>query len=401
VYSKYHFVIFIKNKTARKYLRKAPKAGKEIIKFSLFILLVGISLPYYRTEIYDFEPTQPFHGNEIYNPYENWKPENLQKLNLHAHSHAWAGLTYGKNTQKELKTAYSKAGYKIPIASNYHLSDDEHFNQKIWVYEHGINLNKAHKLAINTPEVSYFDFPLWQNRSQKQQIIKELVQSGGMVAIAHPNVRNGHADLSDMRGYQFTEVLSHYANARNIWDRALLSGNLSWLLANDDTHDITKQKIGSFYNLLSENNDPIETLKSGNYLGLKTLERSLDFNLEYLRISEGTLRFKFSPNVTQVAIIIDGKKAKLTSENKGTIQLNEVRHYIRFEAENTSAQVFTNPIVRTTQKNQLDRYSAIQTINFTKTFIYRSFILLLNLSLFLIFYPKTIFQPKRKLLTKT
>jgi hypothetical protein len=394
-------VIFIKYKTARKYLRKAPKAGKEIIKFILFILLVGISLPYYRTEIYDFEPTQPFRGNEIYNPYENWKPENLQKLNLHAHSHAWAGLTYGKNTEKELKAAYSKAGFKIPIVSNYHLSDDEHFNQKIWVYEHGINLNKAHKLAINTPDVSYFDFPLWQNRSQKQQIIKELVQSGGMVAIAHPNVRNGHADLSDMRGYQFTEVLSHYANARNIWDRALLSGNLSWLLANDDTHDITKQKIGSFYNLLSENNDPIETLKSGNYLGVKTLERSLDFNLEYLRISDRTLRFKFSPNVTQVAIIIDGKKAKLTSENKGTIQLNEVRHYIRFEAENAYAQVFTNPIVRTTHKNQLDRYSATQAINFTKTFIYRSFILLLNLSLFLIFYPKTIFHSKRKLLTKT
>jgi hypothetical protein len=394
-------VIFIKNKTARKYLRKAPKAGKEIIKFSIFILLVGISLPYYRTEIYDFEPTQPFHGNEIYNPYENWKPENLQKLNLHAHSHAWAGLTYGKNTEKELKTAYSKAGYKNAIVSNYHLSDDEHFNQKIWVYEHGINLNKAHKLAINTPDVSYFDFPLWQNRSQKQQIIKEIVQSGGMVAIAHPNVRNGHADLSDMRGYQFTEVLSHYANALNIWDRALLSGNLSWLLANDDTHDITKQKIGSFYNLLSEKNDPIETLKSGTYLGVKTLERSLDFNLEYLRISKGTLRFKFSPNVTQVAIIIDGKKAKLTSEYEGTIHLNGVRHYIRLEAENASAQVFTNPIIRTTHKNQLDRYSVTQAINFTKTFIYRSFILLLNLSLFLIFYPKTIFQPKRKLLTKT
>lgn len=394
-------MIFIKNKTVRKYLRKAPKAGKEIIKFSLFALIVGISLPYYRTEIYDFESTQPFHGNEIYNPYENWKPENLQKLNLHAHSHAWAGLTYGNNTQKELKAAYSKAGYKIPIASNYHLSDDEQFNQKVWVYEHGINLTKAHKLAINTPQVSYFDFPLWQNRSQKQQIIKEIVQSGGMVAIAHPNIRNGHADLSDMRGYQFTEVLSHYANALDIWDRALLSGNLSWLLANDDTHDIAKQKIGSFYNLLSENNEPIEILKSGTYLGVKSLERSLDFNLEYLRITDGTLRFKFSPNVTQIAIIIDGKRVKLTSENKGTIPLNEVRHYIRFEAENASAQVFTNPIVRTTQKNHLERYSATQAVNFTKTLIYRSFILLLNLCLFLIFYPKTILQPKRKLLPNT
>jgi hypothetical protein len=83
------------------------------------------------------------------------------------------------------------------------------------VYEHGYNVLKSHCLAISPDHVSFFDFPLMQGASQQQCVIEHLRALHAVVALAHPAFGGGRsaADMKDLVGYHYTEVLSAYANS--------------------------------------------------------------------------------------------------------------------------------------------------------------------------------------------
>ncbi len=325
-------------------IKKALKFFKTQLIGLIGSLFIIVLLIYTQSIDYIFPKNKPFNGSKIYNPYQN-VGNTTQKANFHAHSIAWGGLTNGHNSPEELKKSYQKKGYSYCAISNYF--NHNPLNGPLQVYEHGINVAKAHCLAIGATKVALFDYPILQNLSQKQDIINRLKANQALVAIAHPGVRGGHgeADMRELVGYSFTEVLNHYYVSDNEWDAALMAGRLSWILANDDTHDIHKEPTFMIWNeIYGAKADILENLKAGKNYGIKTKNGINDLTIKYLQVINDSIKFDFGANATSLICIMDGKKQDFNF-GKGSILFPKNAHFIRFVASSNQAQLYTNPIV--------------------------------------------------------
>jgi hypothetical protein len=226
-------------------MKKATIVFTKLIISIILVVIFFIGSIYIQTTIYTFPPPTPFSGDSLINPYQNIDNKKY-KCNFHAHSKAWKGITNGHNSSQDLTKAYKDQGYTVAGISNYHcITDSINSNSPVYipVYEHGINIFKSHLLGIEPRKPSFFDFPLWQNTSQKQQIINDIRNNGGLVTIAHPKFMDGHTleDMAQLTNYQFVEVLNHYRISDEYWDAALTAGRLVYGIGNDDTHDIKNE----------------------------------------------------------------------------------------------------------------------------------------------------------------
>ena len=150
---------------------------KKIFRFIIKTVLVAIvlvvfvvSIFYINTTIFNFPEPEAFSGDKVFNPYQNL-PDSSYRANFHAHSVAWKSVTNGHNTEKDVFDGYTERGYDIAAISNYHkISTYAKTRTDLYVpaYEHGYNIFKSHCLSINSPKVSYFDYPLYQLKSHKQ-----------------------------------------------------------------------------------------------------------------------------------------------------------------------------------------------------------------------------------------
>lgn len=292
-----------------------------------------------------------FQGESWYNPYENGTNFD-QKLNFHAHSKTWGGITNGKQSDHEVLAAYQKKGYRMAALSNYFSIADQPFS----VYEHGINLKKSHRLVLLADEVVYFDYPFGQNWHQKQDMINRLREKGGYVVLAHPQFAQGHTetDFQKLVGYHFTEVVNHYRISEKEWDEGLRSGHLSWLLANDDTHDIQHEPTFQNWSCVEDSftnpNELMELLLKGRHVGYHDTTGLTQAKLVHMKIQRDQLSFQFSEDVDSVRIVWDDGKNWLIGY-KGEIPLLD-KKFVRLVAYSRGAMLFTNPIVRFS-KNKL------------------------------------------------
>jgi hypothetical protein len=378
--------------------KKLQKLSKGFIKsffFVLVILLIGV---YYQTEIYDFDKPEKILGSKLYNPYLKWDNENTVKANFHAHTKAWKGLTNGANTEEEIRAQYKKLGYDVAAISNYHTIDKnaDKLSINIPCFEQGYNTSKIHFLAIDASETADLDFPFFQGTSQKQSRINKILKTATLVAIAHPKLKGAFTqeDLKNLKGYQLFEVMSPYTESFDLWDYALKSGNLSWLLANDDTHDLKKQAAGRFFNLISvpskNKNTTIEALKEGNHVAYASEDGFVDVFLDKISVDSNTVRYRFSGNIGTVRMVKDGKKYDI--EPFGKITLNPQDRYVRFEVSNEKCRLYTNPIYRNANLN-LGLNNFLVKLNLPHTMMYRLACLAFGFLCFLaIFYgiPKTL-----------
>ena len=275
-------------KVADKKIYNLLNVCKGIIKFLLTTLIVALVCIYYQTEIFNFQHAKVELDTFFYNPYANWKKDRVLKANFHAHAKAWKGITNGHNSEEELTKAYRDLDYQVAAVSNYHkVSELKHPDViKIPTYEHGYNVTKAHFLAIDASQTDLLDFPIGQSLSHKQARVQNIKKHASLVALAHPGVRNAftESDLRQLKGYDLFEVLSPYFESFYLWDYALSQGNLSWLLANDDTHDLVSQPAGRFFNVISalkkDKKSVIEALKVGNHVAYASEKGKTDVFLE-------------------------------------------------------------------------------------------------------------------------
>ncbi len=210
-----------------------------ILKRTICLLVILAALPYFRAPVYRFPPPQPFSGTAWWSPYAHLRG-SWQRANLHAHGRAWLGLTNGRQSDAEVAAAYRRRGYTVAGISDYqHIAPDG--ISAIPIYEHGYNILKRHQLAIGARSVDWFDFPLWQWRSQKQYVLDRLQRASALVAINHPRGRNAYTadDMRALTNYGLLEVASGPFTAEALWDVALSAGRPVWALGDDDSHDIT------------------------------------------------------------------------------------------------------------------------------------------------------------------
>lgn len=337
-------------------LRVLLRGVQALALLVLLVLFVAVGF-YLRSEIYQFAPAQPFSGSSLYNPYDSMPPLRF-KANFHAHSRSWGGLTNGHQSDSTLITAYLSRGYHLPSLSNYHQISDWSLNKAplyVPVYESGYNPLKSHLLVMGLDRPSYFDFPLYQNTSQQQQIIHGLRDRGAVLVMAHPDFGGGRRleDMPLLGGYHFMEVFNHYRHSEKYYDAALSAGRLSWVMANDDTHDLHREATFKRWNVLmgdqAKTRDVMQQALMGRHYAVYAEDSSFDKALVSCTApSENQRVFRFSHPLERIQAIGQNGKVLASSQNTDTllVELGAQESYARVVALDKGAQLLLNPMVR-------------------------------------------------------
>ena len=350
------------------------KFFRFILRTLLYMLLIiaGMLFSFYvMAPVYQFSGPVKFAGNKLYNPYKNMHPDNWKKYNFQVQSKAWMGLTDGrKNTNEMIDSVYSALGFDHVATSDYqkinHYGKDK--PSFIPTYEHGYNLFKVHQLCIGAKKVQWTDLILWQSRSMKQWVIDLLKNDARIVALAHPSLRNGYTpkDLRYLTNYDMMEVLSGQSISEEQWDTALSSGQLVWLLANDDTHDVLHLgEIGKKFTLINaattDREDIVSNMLAGNCYGVdyyvnndttaKEKGNAIK-KLAYLTRAElqgDTFLVEFSQNVKEILFIGENRKVQKTvyDKHKAYYVIQPDDPYIRVKANfYYLCDLYLNPVIR-------------------------------------------------------
>lgn len=353
------------------------------------VLLAIASVFYIQTTIYKFNDPKGFSGDHFYNPYENWDTSSVLKANFHAHTTAWGGTTNGENTPTQLIEAYKKRNYDIISISNYFNINRNNDTSALYipVYEHGLNILKSHKLAINPSKVEYFDYPIVQSLSHKQEIINRLRDNDALVVVAHPKFLNGHTkeDLKYLEGYHFLEVLNHYRISDQHWDAALSAGKLVWIVGDDDTHQIVEGAWNTFVmwtmiHAEKSKKQALDAMKAGKMYGMRGRDAHIWNTLQSCSIINDTITFTFS-NISDTLRLYGQGGELLAEKTKATsisIATTNVSNYVRCKANTNFRSIYTNPIVRYDGKNIPYNYLNQPEINYFNTWLLRVLILLFN-----------------------
>ena len=253
--------------------------------------------------------TTPFSGDYWHNPYQGVDLTNVYNINLHAHTDRWGIFTDGRGTTpKILYDTYNRMGFDVIAISDY-LSINRFRDTEpdyIPIYERGCNIKKTHQLIIGAKRVFPFDVILPQTTRMKQYFINKLKETGELVVLVHPKSWGGYSDedLQRLTGYDLFEVLNRHDDVQEkAWDMVLSSGKLLYLLASDDSRDMTKwqYRVGHrFTRIFSENTNAgniLNTLRKGRHYGvaMPILPRET--------FEEKSARFKSLPNVTRFELV--------------------------------------------------------------------------------------------------
>lgn len=343
---------------------------------------------------YSFEEPKPFAGNYLHNPYKNMNPDNWIQSNFHAHTRQFGGITNGRlNTNEMLDSVYSALGFKhIGISDynkiNYYDSVNPSF---IPTYEHGYGIFKIHQLCVGAEKVGMLDYFAFQNLSMKQHTINRLSEKTRLVIIAHPSfVKKGYLveDMKYLSNYKLMEVLNGFRISCEHWDEALSNGHLVYLIANDDSHDVTDiTDVATRFTMINSPKNEAEylldALENGMAVGVdfpivynETLEQKiarLNKNLPYItnvEVRNDTLFVSASKEAAVIKFIGPNSEVLSSQKNKSTAayhikaENNYVRTVLTFK-DGTS--LYINPITRHENENIVKQ--RLDKVNYPKTII--------------------------------
>ena len=240
----------IKNKVLRWLLIALSVLLGLLIGYWLFVYLI--------TPRYQFREGRPFHGEYLYNPYQDMDPDAWKQYNFHCHSRKHFGITNGRlSKEKDIDSIYEALGY-----DHYGISDYMHINTHrseqpgyIPAYEHGYGFfRKIHQLCIGADGLVWMDYPFAQNLDMKQHMLNVLQQHTRFAVPAHPSFTKGYK-ITDMRylsGYRLLEVCNPYGMGFEHWDAALSTGHRVYGIGDDDTHNVLNpNEVGRFFTMIN------------------------------------------------------------------------------------------------------------------------------------------------------
>ncbi len=257
----------------------------RVIKYFFLLILFIAVLPYLTCPIYKYPETSVFKGSSFYNPYEHIDPSKWLKANFHGHTRVWWGLTSGSKSEAgEFIKKYKELEYDIIGISDYQFINPL---SKVPVYEHGVGLSKNHQLSIGAESVLWKEYLFFQNFHHKQNIIAGLREKNNLISINHPDLLKAYDgnDIKRLRGFDLLEVVNHnFFNAQALWDTVLSNGYPVFMVANDDTHDITNPKdFGYGYTLINSSSskpeDVIDALGKGRAIGVEMEPQKVDLTV--------------------------------------------------------------------------------------------------------------------------
>ncbi len=352
-------------------MKKLLRFIRRTFFYMLLIIATMLFAFYLMAPVYDFSGPGSFSGSKLYNPYKNMEPTQWKRYNFQVQSRAWLGLTSGRGNSNELiDSVYTALGFDYVATSDYQKINLHGKNKPSFIptYEHGYNFFKTHQVCIDARKVLWTDLAIWQSKSMKQWIIDQLKEDCGIVALAHPALRKGYKlkDMQFLCRYDLLEVLCGTHISANHWDVALSSGQLAWILADDDTHDIRNLKeLGRSFTMINSpttnKKDVLAALSSGNSYGVNyynsidtTLKEKADQikKLPYLVSAElkgDTFSVTFSRHMLHIEFIGENGqiRKKISNKRSASYIIQPDDPYIRVKANfYYVCDYYLNPVVR-------------------------------------------------------
>jgi hypothetical protein len=345
------------------------------------LLLFLIAIPSLLAPVYRFPTPQPFAGQALWNPYAHLTG-TWQKANLHAHGHAWGGVTNGRQTDDEVVRAYRQHGYAVAGVSNYGSIAALNGVDTIPLYEHGYNISKAHQLAIGARRVVWLDFPFWQSLDQKQLILDRVGAAADLVSLNHPNTGYVDDDMRNLTGYQLMEIVNGPFPVEDLWDAALSAGHVVWALANDDAHDVTNlRRTFIAWNMIGAPSasaaDVISALRQGRSYAVSLVGNSADAALKSVEVSESTMTIA-STGVPATYLFVGQDGAVRGTANQvmeATYTFAATDTYIRTVIRTPNMVMYINPILR---YNGTALPAPAAVVEGTSTWLHRGVILIVS-----------------------
>ena len=326
---------------------------------------------YLLAPVYKFSGPVPFSGNKLYNPYQSIDSSEWRKYNFQVQSKAWLGITDGrKNSNELIDSIYKRLGYDHVSTSDYQKINTFGINNPAYIptYEHGYNIFKTHQVCIDTDKVLWIDLMFGQTLSMKQWILDKLSEHAKIVALAHPVLRDGYSlnDMKYLTNYDAIEVLNNMRVSVEHWDAALSSGQIAYIISNDDAHDVMNTNhVGRRFTMI---NSPtlnreiiVSNLKKGAAYGMDffrigdepfedKIERSLHIpKLTSAILYTDTLAVKVNAKALQFRFIgNDGKVLKIENNtNTSSYIIDGKDRYVRTEIIFPDSSImYLNPIIR-------------------------------------------------------
>lgn len=356
------------------------------------LLLIFIAIPSLLAPVYRFPTPQPFAGPALWNPYAHLTG-TWQKANLHAHGHAWGGVTNGRQSDEEVVQAYKRRGYAVAGVSNYGSIAAFHGVDTIPLYEHGYNIPKSHQLAIGARHVVWLDFPFWQTLDQKQSIIDRVGAAAELVSLNHPNTGYVDDDMRNLTGYQLMEIVNGPFPVEDLWDFALSAGHVVWAVANDDAHDVTNlRRTFIAWNMIDAPTpsaaDIIGALRQGRSYAVSLAGNNADAALKSVEVRDATMTIS-STGVPATYLFVgqDGVvRGTANQVMEATYTFAATDTYIRTVIRTPNMVMYVNPIVR---YDGTKLPSAAATVDEASTWLHRGLILLLSAAVVFLLWRRT------------
>jgi len=363
------------------------------------LLLLFIAIPSLLAPVYRFPPPRPFAGPALWNPYAHLTG-TWQKANLHAHGHAWGGVTNGRQSDEEVVRAYKQRGYAIAGVSNYGSIAAFHGVDTIPLYEHGYNIPKSHQLAIGAHRVVWLDFPFWQTIDQKQFILDRVGAAADLVSLNHPNTGYVDEDMRNLTGYQLMEIVNGPFPVEDLWDYALSAGHVVWAVANDDAHDVTNlRRTFIAWNMIDAPTpsaaDVIGALRQGRSYAVSLAGNKTDAALKSVEVTDATVTIA-STGVPATFLFVGQDGAVRGTANQvmeATYTFAATDTYIRTVIRTPNMVMYVNPILR---YDGAKLPSAAAAVDETSTWLHRAFILLLSAAVVFLLWRRTAADRRRR-----
>lgn len=374
------------------YLKKTLKILGLIIVFVVGLGLLIIGWFYATCPVYQFDEPKPFSGKNIYNPYQNAQPNQWKKSIFHCHSKSWGGITDGvKNTKEQIDSVYKALQFDVITISNYMTYDKPKDECEITAYEHGYNIRKTHQLAMGYKKpVLYRDYFFPHGLSQKQHIIDLLKERCEVVAINHPDLRDGYypEEFKYLCGYDLFELLNGARISDDEWDSALSYGHPAWLTANDDSHNVHKSdnvhlevlfinspttcKEDIFKNLTTGNAFGVHFPDTGQSIPQKQIESTQVTYPKKIEVQNDTLFVTWEVPLNEIRFYgQNGNLVKrLYNTDSAFYEIHPEDTYIRTQLYSKEGFVYyLNPVVRCS--GDMPQKQFLASVDITKTTIKR------------------------------
>jgi len=218
--------------------------------------------------------------------------------------------------------------------------------------------------------------------------------------MAHPKFAGGRTleDMQYLVNYEFTEVLNHYRSSDEYWDEALTAGKLTWIMGNDDTHDIVNEPTFLIWNIIHStdriSDSIIKSMVEGKNYAVKSKNGNCDNSLtSCLKQDNNSFTVQFENVVGTIEFIGDGGAIMKTESNvkESSYTFKPQDTYIRVVAKNENSWIYLNPIVRFDGEHiPLNANLKVEPNSF-KTWVFRIVLVLISLGL-LILIRKTILR---------